>query len=203
MVLNILFFFYFLILFSALLMTFSNNPIHSVLFLIAIFVNVSIIFILFNIDFLGLLILIVYVGAIAILFLFMVMMLNIKKIENEYNTYLLIGLIILSTFLLQIFYLIVNFCVIYIPSNLLINTDTFFFSDYNNLLDSFNKLLVLKKISFLIFLDYYICLFLSGILLLVSMIGAIFLTNTKKGYSMRSQFNHLYRNDNVYNLHIY
>jgi NADH-quinone oxidoreductase subunit J len=184
-------------------MTFSNNPIHSVLFLIAIFINVSIIFILFNIDFLGLLILIVYVGAIAILFLFMVMMLNIKKIENEYNTYLLIGLIILLTFLLQIFYLIINFCVIYIPSNLLINVETFFFSDSSNLLDSFNKLLVLKKISVLIFLDYYICLFLSGILLLVALIGAIFLTNNKKGYSMRSQFNSLYKNNNIFNLHIY
>lgn len=203
MFLNLIFFFYFLILFSAILMTFSNNPIHSVLFLIAIFINVSIIFILFNVDFLGLLILIVYVGAIAILFLFMVMMLNIKQIENEYNTYLLIGLTILCTFLIQIFYLIITFCVVYIPSNLLVNIETFLFSDYSNLLDSFNKLLVLKKISFFIFLDYYICLFLSGILLLVSLIGAILLTNTKKGYSMRSQFNYLYRNDNVYNLHIY
>ena len=71
MIINFLSIFYFLIILSALLMIFSNNPIHSVLFLIAIFVNVSIICILFNIDFLGLLILIVYVGAIAILFLFM------------------------------------------------------------------------------------------------------------------------------------
>lgn len=203
MVFNFLSIFYFLIILSALLMIFSNNPIHSVLFLIAIFVNVSIIFIIFNIDFLGLLILIVYVGAIAILFLFMVMMLNIKQIENEYNTYLLIGLIILLTFLLQIFYLTINFGLVYIPTNLLINLESFFFSDYNNLLDSFNKLFFLKKIGIIIFTDYYICLFFSGILLLIAMIGAIFLTNTKKGYSMRSQYNFLYRRDNLINIHIY
>ena len=60
---------------------FSMNPVHSVLFLILAFVNASFILILFQIEFLALLFIIVYVGAIAVLFLFIVMMLNIKKVR--------------------------------------------------------------------------------------------------------------------------
>lgn len=57
----------------------TENPVHSVLFLILTFFNSSAILLLLNADFLALIFVIVYVGAIAVLFLFVVMMLNIKS----------------------------------------------------------------------------------------------------------------------------
>jgi NADH-ubiquinone oxidoreductase chain 6 len=68
---------------SGILVITSRNPIISVLFLIAVFVNVACYLILLGINFIGLTYLIIYVGAIAILFLFVVMMLNIKLVELQ------------------------------------------------------------------------------------------------------------------------
>jgi NADH-quinone oxidoreductase subunit J len=81
--------FYFLLFFCifsvicSFLIIVSKNPIHSILYLILVFCNVSFVFIILNIEFVALIFLIVYVGAIAVLFLFVVMMLNIKIIELD------------------------------------------------------------------------------------------------------------------------
>ena len=76
------YFFYlfsFLIISSSIFVIFSNNAVHSVLFLIFTFFNSAILFILMNAEFLAMTLVIVYVGAIAVLFLFVVMMLNISE----------------------------------------------------------------------------------------------------------------------------
>ena len=65
---------------SCLSVVFSSNPVHSVLFLIFTFFNVSILFLLSNAEFLAMTLIIVYVGAVAVLFLFVVMMLNINEV---------------------------------------------------------------------------------------------------------------------------
>ena len=67
---------------SALLMVFSKNPIHSVLFLIVTFFSVAGHFILLNADFLAIVQIIVYTGAIMVLFLYVIMLLNLNK-ESE------------------------------------------------------------------------------------------------------------------------
>ena len=72
---------------SGILVITSKNPIISVLFLIAVFVNVACYLILLGINFIGLTYLILYVGAIAILFLFVVMMINIKLVEITASSY--------------------------------------------------------------------------------------------------------------------
>lgn len=184
-------------------MILSTNPIHSVLFFISIFINTSIIFIIYNVDFLGLLLLIVYVGAIAILFLFVVMMINIKKIENDNNSYFFIGFSIFLIFFFQFFYLFYTYFIVYIPTNLLMNANVFSFSNYEYLSDDFNRLEVIKKIGVFLFLKYYLFVFFSGLLLLVSLIGCIYLTNFKKGYSMRKQYNQYFRKYNLINMHLY
>jgi NADH-ubiquinone oxidoreductase chain 6 len=71
---------------SGILVITSRNPIISVLFLIAVFINVACYLILLGINFIGLTYIIIYVGAIAILFLFVVMMLNIKLVELQDST---------------------------------------------------------------------------------------------------------------------
>ena len=73
----------FLLLFSSVFVLISENPVHSVLFLILTFCNAAAILLLLNVEFLGLIFIIVYVGAIAVLFLFVVMMLNVKIYSSK------------------------------------------------------------------------------------------------------------------------
>ena len=76
---------------SALLMVFSKNPIHSVLFLIVTFFSVAGHFILLNADFLAIVQIIVYTVAIMVLFLYVIMLLNLNK-ESESSKPLLVRL---------------------------------------------------------------------------------------------------------------
>ena len=87
---------------SAFMVIASRNPVHSVLFLILTFANVTGLFILLGAEFLGLLLIIVYVGAVAVLFLFVVMMLDVdfaelKKGALQYMPVgALVGLVLLA-----------------------------------------------------------------------------------------------------------
>jgi NADH-quinone oxidoreductase subunit J len=62
---------------GGLMVVFSRNPVHSVLFLILTFVASAGLFLLTGAEFLALILVVVYVGAVAILFLFVVMMLDL------------------------------------------------------------------------------------------------------------------------------
>lgn len=100
-----------LALFCSFMVIASKNPIHSILYLILVFCNVTFVLILLGIEFIAITFLIVYVGAIAVLFLFVVMMLNIKIIELDevFWRYIPAGLLISSCFLLQLFVFVFNF----------------------------------------------------------------------------------------------
>lgn len=89
----------------------SRNPIHSILYLILVFCNITFVLIILGIEFIAITFLIVYVGAIAVLFLFVVMMLNIKIIELDevFWKYIPAGLLISSCFLFQVFAFAFNF----------------------------------------------------------------------------------------------
>ncbi|CAK0763861.1 NADH-quinone oxidoreductase subunit J [Azospirillaceae bacterium] len=81
---------------SGLKVVTSRNPVHSVLFLILAFFQAAGLFVLVGAEFLAMLLVIVYVGAVAVLFLFVVMMLNIdtKELKSGFHEYLPIGLIV-------------------------------------------------------------------------------------------------------------
>lgn len=64
---------------TALLMVFSKNPVHSVLYLILTFFTIAGQYILLNAQFLAVVHIIVYAGAIMVLFLFVLMLLNLNK----------------------------------------------------------------------------------------------------------------------------
>lgn len=64
---------------TALLMVFSKNPVHSVLYLILTFFAIAGQYILLNAQFLAVVHIIVYAGAIMVLFLFVLMLLNLNK----------------------------------------------------------------------------------------------------------------------------
>lgn len=63
----------------SLLVIFSKNPIHSVLYLILTFFTFTVHYILLNAQFLAVVNFIVYMGAIMVLFLFVLMLLNLNK----------------------------------------------------------------------------------------------------------------------------
>ncbi|NVO16464.1 MAG: NADH-quinone oxidoreductase subunit J [Rhodoplanes sp.] len=91
---------------SALMVVASRNPVHSVLFLILAFVNAAGLFILMGAEFLAMILVVVYVGAVAVLFLFVVMMLDVDFVQLRHGAmqYLpvgtLIGLVLLVELLL-------------------------------------------------------------------------------------------------------
>ncbi|HEY4202247.1 MAG TPA: NADH-quinone oxidoreductase subunit J [Devosiaceae bacterium] len=83
MTLSLFFFYVFSIIAvaSAAMVIFSRNPVHSVLYLILVFVNAAGLFMLAGAEFLALILIVVYVGAVAVLFLFVVMMLDVDFAE--------------------------------------------------------------------------------------------------------------------------
>lgn len=177
---NILFlFFVFCTLFCAICVITSQNPIHSVLFLVLVFFNIASLLISLGVEFLGLLFLIVYVGAVAILFLFIIMMLSIKipDFKVVIYQYLPISLLLGACFLYEVF-IILDYeltTLIYSPY-LLINFNTFYLNPivfwnlkvYNNS--------NIKVIANVLYTNYALLFIIAGIILLVSMIGAIALT---------------------------
>ena len=94
------YFFSFVAIISAIMVTVSKNTVHSVFFLILDFISISCLFIMIGAEFLGMIMLIVYVGAVAVLFLFVVMMLNVAQQKNQWfkstdtSTHIPIGLIV-------------------------------------------------------------------------------------------------------------
>jgi len=157
----------------------AKNPIHSVLFLVLVFFNISGLLIILGVEFLALLFLIVYVGAIAVLFLFIIMMLSIKI--PEYKTvlyrYLPIGIILGAGFLFEILIIFrseLSFLIISPFSE--INLQGY----YLNFIISWNSTIInitnIEIFSSVLYTEYVYLFILSGIILLVSMVGAITLT---------------------------
>ena len=176
------YFFSFLIISSSILVIFSNNAVHSVLFLIFTFFNSAILFLLMNAEFLAMTIVIVYVGAIAVLFLFVVMMLNISEseIKEGFLKYFPFGLILIAIFITELF-LIFNFDSFPVPENVKIDINEI------DLIEASNT----KLIGLFLYTDYFIIFQISGFILLLAMIGAIVLAksdeNKIKSTSLISQ----------------
>ena len=154
---------------SAIMVTVSKNTVHSVFFLILDFISISCLFIMIGAEFLGMIMLIVYVGAVAVLFLFVVMMLNVAQQKNQWfaseesSKHIPVGLII-ST--------IIFFEIIIVIGGWKYKPDLF---NFNN---SINNYTVSNTHSLgqILYTDYVHVFQLSGMILLVAMIGAIVLT---------------------------
>ena len=166
---------------------FSNNPVHSVLFLIICFCDVSLILFLFNIEFLSILFLIIYVGAIAVLFLFVVMMLNVKAGFSTISVYKPLIILSIIVILTQIFFNIENFFF-----DISIHKGNFSYYNYN--LDSLTNIDVFGQT---LFNNFIICFLIAGLILLVAMIGSIVLTFVFKSERKSELFSkQLARSDN-------
>ena len=169
---------------SAIMVTASKNTVHSVFFLILDFISISCLFIMIGAEFLGMIMLIVYVGAVAVLFLFVVMMLNVAKQKNTWfksstnSAHLPIGLLVSIIIFFEVIIVIGGWK--YKPelSNKIV------VSDVTNT----------HSIGNVLYTDYIHLFQLSGMVLLVAMIGAIVLTFRKReGLKRQSYFKQLSR----------
>ena len=153
--------FSFIIIACAVMVISSRNPVHSVLFLILAFFNSGALFVILGAEFLAMMLVIVYVGAVAVLFLFVVMMLNINfsKIKEGFQKYFPIGSLIGFILFIEIILMVFS-------GDLLVNK--------NNELN--NNIPNTHKIGSLLYTEYIYVFQLSGLILLVAMVGAIVLT---------------------------
>ncbi len=154
---------------SAIMVTVSKNTVHSVFFLILDFISISCLFIMIGAEFLGMIMLIVYVGAVAVLFLFVVMMLNVAQQKNQWfasaasSKHIPVGLII-ST--------IIFFELIIVIGGWKYKPEIF---DVNNSL-KVSDLSNTHSLGQVLYTDYIHIFQISGMILLVAMVGAIVLT---------------------------
>tara|TARA_B100001750_G_C15338268_1_gene510914 strand:+ start:219 stop:836 length:618 start_codon:yes stop_codon:yes gene_type:complete len=160
------YFFSFIVILSAIMVISSKNPVHSVLFLILSFVNTSGLFVLLGAEFLAMILIIVYVGAVAVLFLFVVMMLDINfiKFREGFLQYLPFGLLLG-------FVLLIELLMIFLSGNLKNMT----LIEYN-LLPVTKQIENTKELGSILYTKYFYLFQLSGLILLVAMIGSIILT---------------------------
>ncbi len=155
---------------SAIMVTASKNTVHSVFFLILDFISVSCLFIMIGAEFLGMIMLIVYVGAVAVLFLFVVMMLNVAQQKNQWfssdsnSKHIPIGLII-ST--------IIFFELIIVVGGWKYKPELF---EKTNSTSSFEGISNTHSLGQILYTDFIHIFQISGMVLLVAMIGAIVLT---------------------------
>ena len=149
---------------TCLSVLFSKNPVNSVLFLVLAFLNSTFLFILIGAEFVGIILAIVYIGAVAILFLFVVMMLDIQITSLVLNVkrYTPLAVLFAGIILAEIIYLSV-----FKSNNPTLNLIT----KYEN-----NT----EQIGNVLYTDYFLEFQLSGIVLLLAMIGAIVLTHVYK-----------------------
>nr|WJJ70021.1 NADH dehydrogenase subunit 6 [Physonectae sp.] len=161
---QLFYFFSLLILFSTIMAIISFNPIHSVFWLVFIFLTTSGLLISLGLNFIPLIIIIIYVGAIAILFLFVIMMLDIiELIEiSSINNILPILFIIGINISLELLFVFKN------------NFENYINLSFINW--SFENINQIYLIGCIIYSDYFYPFILISILLLIAMIGAIVLT---------------------------
>ena len=183
-----LFFYFFsaIAVFSSVMVVISRNTVYSVFFLILVFINISILFIMIGAEFLGMIILIVYVGAVAVLFLFVVMMLNIVEQESKpirrkgFIKNLSIGAVIGIIIFLELIVVIGGW-------------------KYKGTFVSLSEVSITisntRALGNVLYTDYIHLFQISGIILLIAMIGAISLTFSKRENVKRQNYFHQIERD--------
>ena len=156
-----------ILLLSSLMVISTKNPVHSVLFLILAFLNAAGIFVILHAEFLAMILIIVYVGAVAVLFLFVVMMLDFKTSLEKDNIlqYMPIGLLIGLVFIAELVIVLIN-------TRLDLSNIQILTNPLGNFMDQSNT----QAIGSILYTNYVLYFQLSGVILLVAMVGSIVLT---------------------------
>jgi NADH-quinone oxidoreductase subunit J len=136
-------------------------------------------------EFLGMIILIVYVGAVAVLFLFVVMMLNVSEQKQSWfigkkSTHLPTGLIVSVLIFLELLVVVGGWKY----KDNLMSSSTLDLSNVSNT----------HQLGLVMYTDYILYFQIAGMILLLSMIGAILLTfRQRPGVKKQSYFKQISR----------
>lgn len=149
---------------SSIMVIGFKNPVHSVFSLILTFCISSCLLLAINIDFLAIIFIVVYVGAIAVLFLFVVMMLNIKLVQftESIVRYIPFGIILCIIFVNEIYFINLKFNIINDIQN-----------DWINYFQYSDTIILIGEVLYTNYIHLFI---LSGLILLIAMIGTINIT---------------------------
>ncbi len=158
---------------SASAVVVSRNPVHSVLFLILAFFNAAALFVLVGAEFLAMILVIVYVGAVAVLFLFVVMMLdvNFAELRGGFQRYAPVGAVVGAVLLAELASVLTGFRI----GTADVGISSIVNGEENT-----------RAIGRLLYTTYVYLFQMSGLVLLVAMIGAIVLTH-RPGRNTRRQ----------------
>ena len=175
MIAHALFFYFFSIIaiVSAIFVIVSRNTVHAVFFLILDFISIGCLFIMIGAEFLGMMMLIVYVGAVAVLFLFVVMLMNVtdQKLSwfrgTKKSGHIPTGLIVGSVILLELIVIVGGWQY----------RDTFSETQFLSFDKNFTNTHLIGNVMYT---DYIHLFQISGIILLLAMVGAIVLVYRKK-----------------------
>jgi NADH-quinone oxidoreductase subunit J len=152
---------------SGLMVITVRNPVHAVLFLILAFFNAAGLFVLLGAEFLAMILVIVYVGAVAVLFLFVVMMLDVDfaELRAGFTKFLpvggLVGAILLGELLMVVSAWTIS------PQAVSQVRERIPVAETTTNTEAIGQVLYTKYVFFFE---------LSGLILLIAMIGAIVLT---------------------------
>jgi NADH-quinone oxidoreductase subunit J len=166
MIVNLAFDLFSAILLGAAVMVVSGrNPVHSVLFLILAFINAAILFLLAGAEFLAMILVIVYVGAVAVLFMFVVMMLDVDfvALREGVQRYAPVGALVGVVLFVELALVVSGWTLAPGAAAARLSPTP---DDVTNT----------QALGSLIYTKYLYLFELSGMVLLVSMIGAIVLT---------------------------
>lgn len=155
---------------SAIMVITARNPVHSVLFLILAFFNAAGLFVLLGAEFIAMILVIVYVGAVAVLFLFVVMMLDIDfaKLRVGAKQYVPLGLLVGFALLAEMVMLYQVWPQSPVAPEM---------SEMDNT----------RALGQVLYTSYVFPFQVSGLILLVAMIGAIVLTLRTRGGVLRQR----------------
>jgi NADH-quinone oxidoreductase subunit J len=158
-----------LVIASAVMTIVARNPVHSVLWLILAFFNAAGLFLLIGAEFLAFLLVIVYVGAVAVLFLFVVMMLDVDfaQLRAGFAKYWFPAVLLAGLLLVEIFIALFAWT----EGGIQIARRGATPPGLSNI----------EALGGLLYTRYIFIFEAAGIVLLVAMVGAIVLTNRKRG----------------------
>ena len=152
---------------GGLMTVIARNPVHSVLWLILSFLSAAGLFVLLGAEFVAMLLIIVYVGAVAVLFLFVVMMLDVDfaELKAEMAKYLPLGLLIGIVILMQLA----------IAFGAWTSAEGVTIADRPDAIAGGGEHNT-QALGLILYDRYFLLFQLSGLILLVAMVGAIVLT---------------------------
>lgn len=184
----------FLFLVTGLLIILTESSVHSILYLMFLFVYLTELTLILKMEFLALIFIIVYIGAVCVLMLFHIKLIKtfVHRFDKVDNNSLFLPFLFLSIILpiIQLITLSLTEETMGVFTNF---QDLFYFStqfsqnanirEHFNVpffIQSFEILNSTQILGFLLYNIYYIYLIFGSFILLVAMIGSIFLTLIKK-----------------------